>query len=156
MNLCRAVCFISAESFHNICPNLACCTELSNFDVENCSCVKAEVDGTCYVLNGNTAFLHLADIFHCHSKGISDFLDCITAAAGEYVTSCHNGTQTGSIFSCPTDAFCHIIIVFIQRFTEFAVPDKLCYRVCSDHTMKFADIFSLSLQCRSYKCQQTK
>ena len=156
MDFAGTVFFFGAEGFHDIRPYLAGSTELGNFNVESGACIKCELQGLGNIMDIDAALLHFTDIFDSDSKSISHFLYSIRTAIGENIASDENGAELRRILSRPADRFRHFIIQFFQRLVQLSSLDQLGNRVRSDNTFHFADIFSLSLQCRGYQCQHTE
>ena len=88
-----AVSLLSAKGFHNGCPYLTQSTQLSNFHKEVCTLVKSKIQGSSDILEGNTTFLHLTNIFHGASKGVSNLLHRISTAISKAIATHINGAN---------------------------------------------------------------
>ena len=152
MNDCAAVSFICTECFQDIGPDLTGSTEFCDFNVEGSSRIETELDASCNIMNGQSAFQHGSDILNCHTEGICSFLNRISAASGEYIRTNENGTQIRRILCCPSDGFSHVVIVGFQRLSESACFCHLRQQVGPDNAMQIFNRFAFCFQCCCSQC----
>ena len=148
------VCFFRAEFLHDVCPDLAGCTQFSDFHEEVSALVEFEGDSLGNIVDIQTAFHHLAYIFNRYRIGVGNFLNAFRSAQGEHGTANQDGAQAGSVFLRPFDNAGHLVIQGIQTFSGLAVLYQFADRVGTDNTVQLFNLFAGSFQSGYRHCQQ--
>ena len=156
MNLHGAVFFFSAEGSHDVGPYLASRTKFCDFDEEGSAYIEAEVERLSHVMDGNASLQHLAYIFYGYAEGVSDFLYCLSAAQGEYVTLYKYSSYARSVLASPTNGFSHFIVALFQAILVLAIDQQLCQRAGTDYTVQLGHIFSLSFDSSSHHSERSE